>query len=73
MTSEEREQMRRWVETWKQAGPELEAIRVRELQESDNRKAIRIIFGEGPMELSCDPKPVSGLVEMQKWFAKLPR
>jgi hypothetical protein len=33
---EEREMIVRWVEAWKQAGPELEAIRRREIQQADN-------------------------------------
>jgi hypothetical protein len=32
---DEREMMRRWVETWKQAGPELEAIRQEEIRHLD--------------------------------------
>ena len=56
---DEREAMRLWVRTWKEAGPELEAIRRREVREADNR--------------SLPPRRGSGMVEMQKWFARLPR
>jgi hypothetical protein len=31
---DEREKMRLWVKTWEQAGPELEAIRRREIREA---------------------------------------
>jgi hypothetical protein len=41
----EREMIERWVETWKLAGPELEAIRRREVREADNRKVLALIEG----------------------------
>jgi hypothetical protein len=37
---EERELVRRWVETWKEAGPVLEAIRRQEVQQADNVKVL---------------------------------
>lgn len=36
----EQEKLRLWVETWKRAGPELEAIRLREIREADNIKVL---------------------------------
>lgn len=66
----DRELLRRFVETWRRAGVELDAIRVRELQALDTQEAIRQIFGEdtGPLP----PAPAtSGLVEQQAWFARL--
>jgi len=36
----EQEKLRLWVETWKRAGPELEAIRLREIREPDNIKVL---------------------------------
>jgi hypothetical protein len=63
---------RRWVKTWREAAPKLEAIRRRELRELDAFSAISMLCGpadyrEGPRE----PKPTSGLVEQQRLFARL--
>jgi len=35
--------MRRWVQTWEDAGPELEAIRRREIREADNLKVLAML------------------------------
>jgi hypothetical protein len=70
----DRELLRLWVETWRRAGPELEAIRRRELEEMDTREAIRQIFGSSEVWAPDFPAPpTSGLVEQQAWFAKLRR
>ncbi|MFN0166253.1 MAG: hypothetical protein ACKV22_07460 [Bryobacteraceae bacterium] len=71
---DERETLRRWVQTWKEAGPELEAIRRREIREADNLKVLALL--EGAFNHAARTMPLresSGLVEMQRWFAKLPR
>lgn len=71
---DEREQMRRWVRTWVEAGPELEAIRERELREADQRAAIASLESAMNFAVRNTPhEPWSGLVEMQAWFAKLRR
>jgi hypothetical protein len=63
--------VKRWVETWRRAGPELEAIHRAELQSVDTREAVRQLFGNyKPTEPA---PPWSGLVEQQRWFAKLSR
>ena len=67
-------EIRRWVETWKEAAPELEAIRRREIQEADNRKVLAMLEGAFNHAVrTMPPRPSSGVVEMQEWFAKLPR
>jgi len=71
---DEGEKMRRWVETWEVAGPELEAIRRREVKEADNLKVLALLedaFNHAVQ--SQPPRPSSGMVEMQKWLAKLRR
>ena len=40
---EDAEKIRRWVAIWKEAGPELEAIRRREVAEADNLKALALL------------------------------
>jgi hypothetical protein len=63
--------VKRWVETWLRAGPELEAIRRAELQSVDTREAVRQLFELRPP--SEPALPWSGLVEQQRWFARLSR
>jgi hypothetical protein len=63
---------RRWVTTWREAAPRLEAIRRRELRAIDTFAAISMLCGptdyhEGPRA----PKPTSGLIEQQRLFARL--
>lgn len=70
---EERELMRRWVETWKRAGPELEAIREREIREADNVQVVAILRGAMNLAAKLPVRTSSGLVEMQRLFAKLGR
>ncbi len=66
--------IRRWVETWKQAGPELEAIHRREIREADNLKVLSALEGAFNHALRTrPPRPSSGMVEMQEWFARLRR
>jgi len=65
---------RRWVQAWKNAGPELERIRRRELRQLDAYAAIALLsgpadYGEAPRA----PKPTSGLIEQQRVFRKLRR
>ena len=66
--------LRRWVETWKEAGPRLEAIRRREIREADNLKVLAALEGAFNQALrTLPPRPSSGMVEMQRWLAKLRR
>ncbi len=70
----ELEMMRKWVQTWKEAGPELEAIRQQEVREADNVVALAqmgCLFDHATR--SQPPRESSGLIEMQRLFAKLPR
>jgi hypothetical protein len=63
--------MRRWVETWRTAGKELEEIRRREIIAADTCKAVEQIFGTSEALPELPPRLTSGLVEQQAWFAKL--
>ena len=63
--------IRRWVETWKQAGKELEAIRRREIAEADNVHVLELLEDAFNHAAGMPPRPSSGLVEMQRYFAKL--
>jgi hypothetical protein len=71
---DERKDLRRWVRTWKDAGPELEAIRRREIREADNLEVLGILEEAFNHALATlPPRPSSGMVEMQAWFRKVPR
>jgi hypothetical protein len=64
--------VKRWVETWRLAGIELERIRRKELRELDTYRAIEQLCGPGNYTLPPRaPKPTSGLVEQQRLFMKL--
>jgi hypothetical protein len=65
---------KRWVETWKLAGEDLERIRRKELRELDSYRAIELLCG--PADYTRPPrapKPTSGLVEQQRLFMKARR
>lgn len=63
---------KQWVDTWRQAGPALEQIRLRELRDEDTQLSLRLLaraFNQATaMQL---PDESSGMVEMQRHFAKL--
>jgi hypothetical protein len=69
-TAEDRDLIRRWVDTWRRAGEELDRIRRREIESSDTQEAVRQLFSSQDAWLESAPK-TSGLVEQQAWFAKL--
>jgi hypothetical protein len=71
---DDRELTRRWVDTWREAGPELERIRREEIRRLDTLETLAILEDAFNHALhSLPPRKSSGLVEMQKYFAKLRR
>jgi hypothetical protein len=70
---EDRDRMRRWVETWRRAGVEMDQIRRQEIESTDTEMAIRHLFGSNSLFQDLPPRTTSGLVEQQAWFAKLRR
>jgi hypothetical protein len=72
MPNDSNDDIKRWVETWKKAGPELDAIRRRELREIDTKTALESMSDAfESARLHFPPEPTSGLVEQQAWFKKL--
>ena len=64
--------IRRWIDTWAAAGPELEAIKRRELEaltDDDIRQYVSDLFS-GPYPFDVPPRTGSGLVEQQRFFSK---
>ena len=68
----EKEMAALWVKTWQEYGPELERIRLREVREEDNRLSLQMLAPAFEhARLTAKLETSSGLVEMQKYFAKL--
>lgn len=52
----------------------MEAIRRREIQQADNVKVLALLESAfNPALGTLPPRSCSGMVEMQKWLAKVPR
>jgi len=72
MTPEELALTKRWVDTWKLAGPELERIREEELRNENTIRAFEAFEGMAFLATrDFPPEPNSGLVEQQRWFMLL--
>ena len=66
--------LQRWARTWKEFGPELEKIRLREVREEDNLLSLKLLARAFNHATSTQaPGESSGLVEMQRHLAKLRR
>jgi hypothetical protein len=68
-------QLRKLVKTWTTAREKLAAIRRSELEaltDDGVRRHVRDLFS-GPYPFDLPPRAKSGLVEQQRWFAKLHR
>jgi hypothetical protein len=70
----EAENIRRWAQTWKEFGPELEKRRLREVRDEDNLLTLRLLARAFNQATAHEPpSESSGLVEMQRYLAKLRR
>lgn len=66
------EDLKRWVDTWKQAAPELEAIRRREIAELDTLAVLESMEDAFNYAIrALPPRETSGMVEMQRCSLKL--
>jgi len=72
MTDTEAEQIRQWLDNWKRASETLEQLRIKEIRESDVIDAIPAFDDAFESALWLTPNsPTSGLVELQKIFARM--
>ena len=70
-TPEQVRDARRWVETWKLAGEDLERIHRKEVRELDTYRTIELLCGPADYtQPPRAPKPWSGLVEQQAYFMR---
>ncbi len=70
----ERELIRQWALTWKEVGPELEKIRMREVRDEDTLLSLKLLAPAFDHAARTHPPDEStGLVEMQRHLAKLRR
>jgi hypothetical protein len=73
-TPDQIEKGRRWVQAWRDAGPELERVRREELRRLDTFHTIALLCGSADYRVPPRaPKPTSGLVEQQAWFRRMAR
>lgn len=74
MRRRDEQQVREYVQRWGRVGPELEAIRREELTRFDQASNWRLVDAllEAGLRFAR-PRTTSGLVEMQRWFRKVPR
>lgn len=66
--------IRRWVKHWRDAAPELEEIRRREVRAADNLRVLELLepaFNHATRSLP--PRVSSGMTEMQAILARLRR
>ena len=69
---DEREQMRLWVENWRKTGPLLAELRREDIRATDTPTAMQQLGGLMNHAIeTLPPRTASGLVEMQRLFAKL--
>lgn len=68
----EEQRVRRWIRNWEEAAPVLERLRNEAIRNSDTAAAIEQLSDAfESARLHYPPPPTSGLVEQQRWFARL--
>ncbi len=70
----EKERVRQWVRNWEAVAPVLEGLRAEAIRHSDTAAAIEQLSDAfESARLHYRPAITSGLVEQQRWFARLRR
>jgi hypothetical protein len=68
----ERERIRQWIRNWEAAGPVLQRLRDEAIRNTDTAAAIeQLSDAYESARLHWAPPTTSGLVEQQRWFARL--
>lgn len=72
MDEQEEQRVRQWVRNWQKVGPILELLRDEEIRNTDTAAAIEALSDAfESARLHWTPPKTSGLVEQQRWFARL--
>jgi hypothetical protein len=74
MMEAERTALKERIAAWERAAPVLQELRDEDIREADTISAIEsmtLLFRDAVKNFP--PEPTSGLVEQQRWFAKLRR
>ena len=72
MTEAERALTLRWIENWKRTAPVLDALRRKAIEEANTQEFVEAM--DGMLESifrENKPRLTTGLVEQQRWFAKM--
>jgi len=66
------EELRAWVQNWREIGPELDRVRREEIRSANTQESIRAFDLAFQAAIrNHPPRATSGLVEMQRLFKKL--
>jgi len=72
MDEQERQRVRQWIRNWEAAGPVLERLRDEAIRNADTAVAIeQLSDAYESARRYWKPPATSGLVEQQRWFARL--
>lgn len=72
MTKKELAAMKEWIANWRETGPIMERLRVKEYRASNLAETLLSLSDVTEASLRAHPpKPTSGIIEMQRLFAKL--
>ena len=72
MDEHEKQRVRQWIRNWETAGPLLQRLRDEAIRNTDTAAAIEALSDAyESARLHWTPPKTSGLVEQQRWFAKL--
>ena len=72
MIAQEREMAKKWVANWRLTGPILERLRIEEHRTSNLTETLLSLSDVTRSSLLAHPpEPTSGIIEMQRLFAKI--
>lgn len=71
MMEDKKESYKKFLDTWKLAEPMLDALRIRDIRNTDTKKALEFLMPAFDSALKYAEKTTfSGLVDQQKYFRK---
>jgi hypothetical protein len=74
MDEREKQRVRQWIRNWEAAAPVLQRLRDEAIRNADTAAAIeQLSDAYESARRHWTPPTTSGLVEQQRWFARLPK